>query len=97
LETDTRKAYRIVEEAILDVTTLRGRFGALQRATFETNINVMNDTLQALTKAESQIRDTDFAEETSNLTRAQILVQSGISTLGITNQIPQYILGLLGG
>jgi len=95
LAKNTRLAYRIVEEAIVQVTTLRGRFGAIQRATFETNINVLNDTLQAMTSAESQIRDADFAEETSNLTRHQILVQSGVRTLGITNQLPQYILGLL--
>ena len=91
----TRLAYRIVEEAIVQVTSLRGRFGAIQRATFETNINVLTDTLEALTTAESQIRDADFAEETSHLTRDQILVQSGIRTLGLANQLPQYIMGLL--
>jgi flagellin len=62
----------------------------MQRATLETNITVLNDTLAALTEAESQIRDTDFAEETSNLTRAQILVQANMNTLGIANQIPNY-------
>jgi len=96
LSTDTNKAFRIVEDAIVAIASIRGRLGTMQRATFETNINVLNDTLQALTAAESQIRDTDFAEETSNLTRAQILVQSNISTLGIANQIPNYMLGLLG-
>ncbi|MDR1140706.1 MAG: hypothetical protein LBL62_03370 [Planctomycetaceae bacterium] len=92
---DTNKAFRIVEESILAITSTRGRLGTMQKATFETNINVLNDTLEAITKAESQIRDTDFAEETANLTRAQILVQSNISTLGIANQIPNYMLGLL--
>ncbi|MDR1290300.1 MAG: hypothetical protein LBK06_03775, partial [Planctomycetaceae bacterium] len=38
----------------------------------------------------------DFAEETAALTRAQILVQANISTLGIANQIPNYMLGLIG-
>ena len=95
LSKDTRLAYRIVEEAIVQVTSIRGRLGAIQRATFETNINVLNDTLEALTSAESQIRDTDFATQTSEMTRDQILVQSGIRTLGIANQIPQYVLGLL--
>ena len=41
------------------------------------------------------IRDTDFAEETARLTRAQILVQSGSSVLQISNQNPQNILALL--
>jgi flagellin-like hook-associated protein FlgL len=95
LTTDTNKAFRIVEESILAITSIRGRLGTMQKATFETNINVLNDTLEAITEAESQIRDTDFAEETANLTRAQILVQSNISTLGIANQIPNYMLGLL--
>ena len=85
-----------MQEAIVAIASTRGRLGTLQRATFDTNINVLNDTLEAITAAESQIRDTDFAEETSKLTRAQILVQSNLSTLGIANQIPNYMLGLIG-
>jgi len=96
LFTDTNKAFRIVDESLLAITAIRGRLGTMQRATLETNINVLNDTLSALTEAESQIRDTDFAEETSNLTRAQILVQANMYTLGIANQIPNYMLSLLG-
>ena len=95
LKNDTNKAYRIVQEAIEAIASTRGRLGTMQRATFDTNINVLNDTLVAITAAESQIRDTDFAEETSNLTRAQILVQSNLSTLGIANQIPNYMLSLI--
>ena len=93
---DTNKAFRIVQESLLAITAIRGRLGTMQRATLETNINVLNDTLSALMEAESQIRDTDFAEETSNLTRAQILVQANMNTLGIANQIPNYMLSLLG-
>ena len=93
---NTNKAFRIVEESLLAITSIRGRLGTMQRATLETNITVLNDTLSALTEAESQIRDTDFAEETSNLTRAQILVQANMNTLGIANQIPNYMLSLLG-
>jgi flagellin-like hook-associated protein FlgL len=96
LYTNTNKAFRIVEESLLAITSIRGRLGTMQRATLETNITVLNDTLAALTEAESQIRDTDFAEETSNLTRAQILVQANMNTLGIANQIPNYMLSLLG-
>jgi flagellin len=94
---DTNKAFRIVEESLLAVTSIRGRLGTMQRATLETNINVLNDTLDAITEAESQIRDTDFAEETANMTRAQILVQANMNTLSIANQIPNYMLSLLGG
>ncbi|MBN2291555.1 MAG: flagellin, partial [Pirellulales bacterium] len=47
------------------------------------------------TEAESSIRDADFAAESANLTRAQILVQSGISVLSMANQNPQNVLALL--
>ncbi|MCL2303739.1 MAG: hypothetical protein FWC43_00180 [Planctomycetaceae bacterium] len=91
----TKLADRIVQEAIVSVTSIRGRLGSIQKYTFEPNVNVLSDTLEALSAAESDIRDTDFAEESSNLTRNQVLVQSAISTLGIANQLPNYILGLL--
>ncbi|MEO2045536.1 MAG: flagellin [Pirellulales bacterium] len=88
-------AASIVEEAIDQVTTLRGRLGAFQRTTLETNKNALNDTLINLTDAESTIRDADFASETAALTRAQILVQSGTTVLQISNQNPQNVLSLL--
>lgn len=96
LSTDSTTAASIVEEAINQVTSLRGRLGAFQRTTLETNKNALNDTLSNLTEAESSIRDADFAAETANLTRSQILVQSGTRVLAIANQNPQNVLGLLG-
>lgn len=95
LETDALTASKIVEEAINQLTTLRGRLGAFQRTSLETNRNALNDTLVNLTDAESQIRDADFAAETAALTRAQILVQSGTTVLQIANQNPQNVLALL--
>lgn len=95
LTTDTTKAARIVEEAIDQVTSLRGRLGAFQRTTLETNKNALNDTLVNLTEAESSIRDADFAQESAALTRAQILVQSGTQVLSIANSNPQNVLALL--
>ena len=85
----------IVEEAIDQVTSLRGRLGAFQRTTLETNKNALNDTLVNLTDAESSIRDADFAAESAALTRSQILVQSGTTVLQIANQNPQNVLALL--
>lgn len=96
LSTDTTVAADIIGEAIDQVTSLRGRLGAFQRTTLETNKNALNDTLNNLTEAESSIRDADFAEETANLTRSQILVQSGTRVLQISNQNPQNVLSLLG-
>ncbi|MEM8864577.1 MAG: flagellin [Planctomycetota bacterium] len=96
LSSDPNTAASIVEEAIDQVTSLRGRLGAFQRTTLETNKNALNDTLANLTEAESSIRDADFAAETAELTRSQILVQSGTRVLAIANQNPQNVLGLLG-
>jgi flagellin len=96
LASDPTTAARVVEEAINQVTSLRGRLGAFQRTSLETNKNALNDTLSNLTEAESSIRDADFAEETANLTRSQILVQSGTRVLAIANQNPQNVLALLG-
>jgi flagellin len=95
LATDVKAAARVVDEVITSVTGLRGRLGAFQRTTLETNIFTLNDTLANLVEAESSIRDADFAAESARLTRAQILVQSGTSVLSIANQNPQNVLALL--
>jgi flagellin len=97
LKSDTTGAARVVDEAITKVTQQRGRLGAFQRTTLETNIASLKDTLTNLTEAESSIRDADFAAESARLTRAQILVQSGTSVLQIANQNPQQVLSLLRG
>jgi flagellin len=95
LSSDPTTAAEIVDEAINQVTSLRGRLGAFQRTSLETNKAALGDTLVNLTEAESLIRDADFAEETAALTRAQILVQSGTVVLQIANQNPQNVLALL--
>ncbi|HEY2880916.1 MAG TPA: flagellin [Pirellulales bacterium] len=97
LKTDVNGAAAVVDEVISQVTGLRGRLGAFQKTTLETNINSLNDTLENLTDAESSIADADFAAESANLTRAQILVQSGTAVLQIANQNPQNVLALLKG
>lgn len=95
--TNASGAAAVIDEVVSKVTSLRGRLGAFQRTTLETNINSLNDTLTNLTDAESSIRDADFAAETARLTRAQILVQSGTQVLQISNQNPQNVLSLLRG
>ena len=96
LETDTAGAVKIVDEVISKVAELRGRLGAFERTTLDTNIETLNDLVVNLTAAESSIRDADFAKESAALTRAQILVQSGTAVLQIANQNPQNALALLG-
>lgn len=95
LKTDPTNAAKIVDETITSVAQLRGRLGAFQRTTIDTNINSLSDLVANLSEAESSIRDADFAAESANLTRAQVLTQSGTSVLGIANQNPQNILSLL--
>lgn len=87
----------IVERAIRQVAVLRGRLGAFERNVLATNVNSLTITLENLMSSESSIRDTDFAYETSRLTRAQILVNAGTSVLSIANTTPQSVLALLGG
>ncbi|XZE33245.1 flagellin [Pirellulaceae bacterium SH501] len=95
LTKDVARASAIVDQVINKVTTLRGRLGAFQRTALESNTVSLNDTLSNLNEAQSTIRDADFAKESANLTRAQILVQSGTSVLGIANQSSQSVLSLL--
>ncbi|NLX95084.1 MAG: hypothetical protein GXY83_02790 [Rhodopirellula sp.] len=95
LKNNVKMAAAVAEDAITAVVTMRGRLGAFQRTTLDTNISSLTDTLEALTEAESSIRDADFAEESAKLTRAQILVQSGLSVLSTANSNPQNVLSLL--
>lgn len=87
---------RVVREAIDQIASLRGRLGSFQRNTIQTTINALTIARENVTAAESAIRDADFAQETSNLTRAQILVNSSTLTLQLANSQPQNILALLG-
>lgn len=86
----------IVEEAINRVSTLRGRLGAVQRNVIDTNVTTLGVALENISEARSVITDTDFAETTAEMTKAQILNQAGISVLSIANQNPQQVLNLLG-
>lgn len=92
-----KRASDVLNEVITQVAVLRGRLGAFERNTLQTNINALQITSENLTASESTIRDTDFAQETSELTRAQILVQAGNSILAIANAQSQSVLTLLGG
>ncbi len=95
LDADTGGAAAVVEEVITQITNIRGRLGAFQKTTLDTNIAALTDTVEVLTQAQSDIGDADFAAETANMTRANILVQSGLSVLSTANQNPQNILKLL--
>jgi len=98
LSTDNfKQASDVVREVITQVAVLRGRLGAFERDTLQPNVNQLHITVENLTSSQAVIRDTDFAAETSELTRAQILVQAGNSILAIANAQSQNVLSLLGG
>lgn len=91
------EASRIVNEAINQVAIIRGRLGALEKNTLQTNMNQLGITMENQLAAESAIRDADIAYEVSQLTRNQVLVNSGIAALSLTTQTPQMVLRLLTG
>jgi len=91
------QASKVIDEVITQVAVLRGRLGAFERDTLQPNIAQLQITSENLSSSESVIRDTDFAAETAELTRAQILVQAGNSILTIANAQSQNVLALLGG
>ena len=93
---DLGQAQKIVNDAVASVSTLRGRLGAFQKNTIGATIRSLGVALENTSAAESAIRDTDFAKETADLTRNQILVQASTNILGISNSRPQSVLGLLG-
>ncbi len=89
------KAQTIVTEAINQVAELSGRLGAFQTFTLGSTIDNLNVASENAASAESAIEDTDFASETANLTRSQILVQAATSVLAQANARPQSVLSLL--
>ncbi len=89
-------ASQILDSAIDEVATLRGRLGAFERNTLQTNSRSLQAGLENLTAAESIIRDADFARETSELTRAQVLASSSTTVLATANAQAQSVLQLLG-
>ena len=88
-------ADRIVNQAIESVATQRGRLGATQRGTLEPNIVALQDSLVAMTEANALYTNADFAVESANMSRLQLLLQTGMQTLAIANQMPQYAAQLV--
>jgi flagellin len=89
-------AQKILDKAIKQVSQLRGRLGAFQKFTIGSTINSLGIAYENVSASESAIRDTDFAEETSKLTRSQILSQASQTVLAQANATPQSALALLG-
>jgi flagellin len=88
-------ALAAIDTAIDQITTMRADLGAVQNR-FENVIEVTGVQNENLSAARSRIQDADFAAETANLTRSQILQQAGLASLAQANSSPQAVLSLLG-
>ena len=83
-----------IDTALAAVNTARGTLGAVQ-SRFENAISTIQVTSENLSAARGRIVDADFAMETANLSRAQILQQAGTAMVAQANQLPQQVLQLL--
>jgi flagellin len=90
-------AQKTLDRAIKQVSQLRGRLGAFQKYTIGSTVNSLNVAYENASAAQSAIADTDFAAETANMTRSQVLQQAAQSVLSQANSSPQSALSLLRG
>lgn len=90
------QALRTVDDALTLINDQRSKYGALQ-SRFDAAISNLQITTENLSASRSRIMDTDFASETANLTRAQILQQAGTAMLAQANSLPNQVLSLLKG
>ncbi len=89
-------AIDIVDSALATIDAARGDLGAIQNR-FESTIANLQNVAENLTAARSRIMDADIAQETSRMTKQNILQQAGVSILAQANQTPQLALSLLQG
>jgi len=97
-KTDSKKARAAItkiDEALSSVNDRRARLGAFQNR-LESSLNTAANYSQNLSAAASQISDVDYATESADLTKYQIMQQAGVAALGQAKAIPQSILSLLG-
>ncbi len=93
--TTARTAMDDIDAALDEVNSARSTFGAAQNR-FDAVISVLQVSAENQSAARSRIMDADFAAETANLSRAQILQQAGNAMVAQANQLPQQVLKLLG-
>jgi len=88
-------AIRLVDEALDQLLSMRSQLGSVQKYTLETNISVLRNTVENLTAAESNIRDTDMALELVNFTKNQIITEAAAAAVAQSNQTATRVLRLL--
>ena len=94
-QTGANTAITSIDAALTTIDNTRGNLGAVQNR-FESTIANLSSVSENLAAARSRILDADVAQETSNLTKFNILQQAGVSILAQANQAPQLALSLLG-
>ncbi len=92
--TNANSTLASVDAALQQVDSTRASLGAYQNR-FQSAINSIQTTSENLTASRSRIQDADFAAETANLTKAQILQQAGTAMVAQANSSPQGVLALL--
>ena len=95
LLTNASNAIRVIDTAIDQVSRQRAFLGGLQAFTIDSNISSLEVAVENISATESNVRDLDFAEESANFTRTQILFQAGTAVLANANLVPQSALTLL--
>jgi len=89
-------AIESIDGALMQIDNIRGELGAVQNR-FESTIANLSNVSENLSAARSRILDADIAQETSAMTKNNILQQAGVSILAQANQTPQLALQLLQG
>ncbi|MCV0295267.1 flagellin [Pseudomonas aeruginosa] len=89
-----QSAVLVIDEAIKQIDAQRADLGAVQNR-FDNTINNLKNIGENVSAARGRIEDTDFAAETANLTKNQVLQQAGTAILAQANQLPQSVLSLL--
>ena len=89
-------AINVLDGALSQVNAMRANLGAVQNR-FSATVANLTTSSENITAARSRIQDADFAQETANLTRAQILQQAGVAMLAQANALPNNVLTLLRG
>ena len=90
-----QNAIKILDDAISNISQLRASLGATQKNVLESSVTSLTIAKENIASSESTIRDTDMAQEVVNMTKNQILQQSGVSMLAQANSTPQTLLKLL--
>ncbi len=89
-----QSAIDVMDAALQTVNSMRSNIGALS-SRFDSSIRNLESASENVSAARSRIRDADFAAETANMTRSQILQQAGVAMLAQANAVPQNVLSLL--